>query len=763
MKKLIYLILIILTVALMPMVLSEGHYWYFSDFFKQQIPFILETKRLLLSGHPWWSWNTFTGDNFIGSYSFYTVTSPFVWLCCLFPADKILWGVLLNLYLKTCCTGAFAYLYFKKVGFSKELCILGGLMYCLSSFYICNLFYFHFCEPIMMFPLLHIAIEKVLNKERRCYFWLGLTVFGVVFINFYFAYASLLLGGMYFFLKGYYIKQLNSKTIIKTIASVLLGTCMAAIILLPTLLHMSGGPRISFHLAWQLRPTFIISTILGHMRSIILPSCSEWTSMLQKEFCSMEAFIPVFGILPAVLYCIHKRDWLSRLIVILIIIYFTPLNGIFTCFTNPFYHRWNYGFDIFLILATLHIVKNKNSITRKDFNRYIVFCISFIIVMLGLIIIYYNVLKRDTAALRHYVLLTSDILLFGINCICLAQWVNKHITVNRLILLTGICGGLNLFASFTLCAFWEYAYLHPDKLFRENDIVYRDIFSSHLKDTPVAMKYRADFITDFNNIAQQKNEPGIFGFHSVMNNKMMQLRSIVDDNIALPEFKCLGYRDAFSTLFSVRQVFDYRDPLTNRAKYENSLQKVASCERYDTYVNKNYIPIGFTYTHYLSKDDLTPYVEKKDSVNIPLLMLDNLVVKDEDAHEISKYLSKGTIDTSVRLDSLAGARRQRTVTDFIGTSEGFSCKSDFKNPEIVFFSVVADPGFTAYIDNHKTKIYEVNLGLSAIIVPPGKHDIRFDYFPPGLKLGAIISLCSFIILLLVGFSRNSFAVKCRNR
>lgn len=162
MRKLLLYVIIILTVALLPVFISGGHNWVFTDFIKQQIPFIIETKRMFASGHPWWSWNTFTGDNFIAAYSFYTATSPFVWINCLFPADKILWGILLSFYLKTCCTAAFAYFYFKKVGFSKELCILGGLMYSLSSFYICNLFYFHFCEPIMVFPLLLLSVEMVL-------------------------------------------------------------------------------------------------------------------------------------------------------------------------------------------------------------------------------------------------------------------------------------------------------------------------------------------------------------------------------------------------------------------------------------------------------------------------------------------------------------------------------------------------------------------------------------------------------------------------
>ncbi|MDE6310921.1 MAG: YfhO family protein, partial [Muribaculaceae bacterium] len=124
MKKIILLVITIVSIALIPVLLSGGMNWPVTDFIKQQVPFILETKRMFASGHPWWSWNTFAGDNFIGAYSFYTVTSPFVWFACLFSVDKIFWGIVIALYLKAICTVLFAYLYFKKNGFSVNISVL---------------------------------------------------------------------------------------------------------------------------------------------------------------------------------------------------------------------------------------------------------------------------------------------------------------------------------------------------------------------------------------------------------------------------------------------------------------------------------------------------------------------------------------------------------------------------------------------------------------------------------------------------------------
>ena len=97
MKKLFLFTLLILLVAFLPFLLLRGNLWFSSDFLYQEIPFILETKRMLVTGAPWWSWNTYLGADFIGSYAFYTLTSPFVWINCLFPSTWVAYSTALTL------------------------------------------------------------------------------------------------------------------------------------------------------------------------------------------------------------------------------------------------------------------------------------------------------------------------------------------------------------------------------------------------------------------------------------------------------------------------------------------------------------------------------------------------------------------------------------------------------------------------------------------------------------------------------------------
>ena len=141
MKKLFLFTLLILLVAFLPFLLLRGNLWFSSDFLYQEIPFILETKRMLATGAPWWSWNTYLGADFIGSYAFYTLTSPFVWINCLFPSTWVAYSTALTLVLKFLCLGWVTLVYLRKMGVSRENSWFGALLFSFSSFSIGSLYY----------------------------------------------------------------------------------------------------------------------------------------------------------------------------------------------------------------------------------------------------------------------------------------------------------------------------------------------------------------------------------------------------------------------------------------------------------------------------------------------------------------------------------------------------------------------------------------------------------------------------------------------
>ena len=77
-------------VIFIPFVIMDGGYFiYLGDFNCQQIPFYIEVNESIRNGEFFWNWNTDLGANFIGSYSFYLLGSPFFWLTLPFPSAAV--------------------------------------------------------------------------------------------------------------------------------------------------------------------------------------------------------------------------------------------------------------------------------------------------------------------------------------------------------------------------------------------------------------------------------------------------------------------------------------------------------------------------------------------------------------------------------------------------------------------------------------------------------------------------------------------------
>ncbi len=203
----------------------------------------METKRMFASGTPFWSWNTFFGDNFIAGYSFYTLTSPFVWLNSLVPYEWMLKSLFLTLILKYICTFLTARLYLRKMEVSKENAAIGGLMYAFSSYAISNSYYYHFFEPMIVFPLLLVAIERFLSKEKYAKTTLMLAAFLTVFINYYFAVCSFVAAAIYVFCRVLFSEKL--KTYLRRVPLglflITMGILLDSIMLIPSVLHLVGG------------------------------------------------------------------------------------------------------------------------------------------------------------------------------------------------------------------------------------------------------------------------------------------------------------------------------------------------------------------------------------------------------------------------------------------------------------------------------------------------------------------------------------------
>ena len=117
-------------IALAPAILPYGgRYVTRGDYIEQQLPFILETRRILRGGLNSFSFNTFLGAPAVGSYSFYTLGSPFVWPLALLPEALIPFGISVMAVLKHAVGALCAFLYLRRMVKDGRLALLGSVLY----------------------------------------------------------------------------------------------------------------------------------------------------------------------------------------------------------------------------------------------------------------------------------------------------------------------------------------------------------------------------------------------------------------------------------------------------------------------------------------------------------------------------------------------------------------------------------------------------------------------------------------------------------
>jgi uncharacterized membrane protein YfhO len=56
------------------------------------------------------------------------------------------------------------------------------------------------------------------------------------------------------------------------------------------------------------------------------------------------------------------------------------------------------------------------------------------------------------------------------------------------------------------------------------------------------------------------------------------------------------------------------------------------------------------------------------------------------------------------------------------------------------------PGWKASIDGLTVPVVPADFALAAILLPSGPHDVRFFYAPASIKIGAIASALSLVIM-----------------
>lgn len=748
------LVLLIVTIGILPTLISVGGYYIYGDITTQMLPFVYETKRMLASGVPFWSWNTYFGDNFIASYAYYTVFNPFTWVNCLFPYKYLGLGFTLILYLKFLVCGYVTHLYLKKLGFGEKFSLIGSLLYTFSSWAICNLYYYMFMEPMILFPFLLIFVERFLRKEKHPYSGLALATFVVVAMNYYFASINLIAATMYFFCRLFYLyKERQARIMRSFLASgcVVLGIFGSSLVLLPVLHQLNGSPQMSFSFLYS-----DLSILWDRLFWLLYPKTHEgkyYHILLNWGCMSNAASIAVFGLLPTILLFTKSGNlWIKWLTVLMVIMYLTPLNGMFSLFTDIYYSRWTYVLTLVLIICTLYYIKDYGLPKFKYAVWYCMIVYGIFFLFTGASI-YWQLNNGGEYSTTRASRLGMDAVIVALNAIALplicSRYIKNRIRFKATSTSVIVCVSLQ-FLVFSLSS--SEGFRTEDSVMTEAEYFTRGINDTEERNFSYRTNFKVLEPTGWTscNFGLICNRPSIETYHSVQNSKIQKWKRIVSDTIHPKRvFYPNNFVNSFEALMSVKNIVMVSDGLVDSTIGGSEAKEINRL--FSTYESNRYIPMGIAYDRYVISDSIERLATLDPTLDIPKILLSALAIDKEDEAELSPYLKRGDIFQNLSLDSLVARRRAITCDKFLGNTEGLDAHIDLDTARVVFFSVVADDGFSAYIDGEPTKIYETNLGFSSVIVPAGSHDITFRYFPPGMKLGIILSVIVWLITAILFF------------
>ena len=777
-------------IVLPVMCFSKGYFLYYGDFNVQQIPFYVLCHDAILNGETAWSHITDLGANFVGSYTFYVLTSPFFLFTLLFNSSAVpyLFGPLLILKLSLASTTAFLYL--RRYVNDSRFAVLGGLMYAFSGFSIYNIFFFHFHEAIIIFPLLLLCIDEFMENDRKGI--LALAVFSACVLNYYFFFGQAVFCLIYWVIKiiskAYTFKL---KKFLLLAFECVLGVAMACAVLIPSVMAIEDNSRVDDFLTGYDALLYDVPQRYMHILTSLffppdIPAVPNFTPDSNSNWASIALFIPLFSVTFVISFLQqNKRSWLKRVIITLFVMAFVPiLNSAFQAFNDCYYARWFYILTLMMVLCTTVSLDN---IEKVDYERAFKWSAGLTVTLalsIGLMV------KKD------FDVADTKVYSFGLEQNSLRFWIYVAIAVLGLLLSFLIVKFTRqnkelfirlvaLSLCFVIVGYSEYLlFLGKSETDESDEFVINyalnygeDIAIDDIKDV------RSDFYNSMDNIGMFWGIPNIQAFHSIVPASTMEFYNTVGttrDVASRPETELYGLRG----LLSVKYLFD---EIENKADFVSKdgntlmpyFEYLDTQNGFKVYENKSYVPMGFCYDKFISVEEfknlsrdvkhlalmkamvLTQQQMKeyrditffKDGMYMSL----NEQYSEDKLQNLSypKYKDFDSITTAFEYSKESYKKdcenRALSACDsFSYTKNGFKASITNKGDDnLLFFSVPYDKGFTAFVNGKETEIEKVNIGFMAVRIEGHcKSEIEFVYKTPGLELGISISILSFAVFAL---------------
>lgn len=776
---------------------GHGIFLYYGDYNAQQLAFYRHCVDAVHSGNFGWDWFTDIGSNFVASYSYYMLGSPFFWIMCLFPSSfaPYLMGPIYILKYITAALLAYAYLH--RFVRNKDYAVLGALLYAFCGFQIYNTFFNQFHEVVAFFPLLLIGMEEYVQNNRKGLFALAVCLNAM--IN-YFMFAGQVAFCVMYFMFRFSDRsfRVTLKKFFGLVLEAVMGFVMSMVLFLPGALGVIGNDRVghsfstlkstlfywkSGELYWQRYGQILESYFFPPD----IPSRVNFFYGHTERWASISGYLPLFSMSGVfALFTTKRRNWLKALIVFLILCSFVPgLNSLFFLGQSAYYARWMYLMVLMFCLGTIIALDDEHSRWKGALASCLA-AMAAIAVPLGLL--WYDKPDTDQVDFRlGRAPFTSRFwlcVLIGVaGLLCVWYLIKRYRgtkTFSRWLLVsTGVC--IVVFGCQHIANGKEHS--HSSDFMVDQVLMGEDVQLPDYNENFYRIDfYRTDSLSTLDNLGIYWHYPSMECFHTVVPPSLMDFYDLLSYNRSVGSralSSWYGLRSLTSTQYSF--IESSRNKLQTETvalsdtesieKYDSdsswSLVSETETERtyakqtfvtdkgwsyydtqngYDIYSNDNHLPMGFCFDEFMRESE---FKQISSGFQRSCLLCTYLIVPDEEADYYAQFMKEATyknrksanyetFKTSVR------ERRAQNCTNFVWGSYGFSAEIDTDEKEIVFFSVPYEDtkrtgGWRATVNGEEANVLKVDAGFMAVEVPAGHSDIVFTYRTRGLPFGALLT------------------------
>jgi hypothetical protein len=202
---------------------------------------------------------------------------------------------------------------------------------------------------------------------------------------------------------------------------------------------------------------------------------------------------------------------------------------------------------------------------------------------------------------------------------------------------------------------------------------------------------------------------------------------IIDNNRRLKLMSLLGVKRVYN------YEKDYKDPKKFPFIFPSSVfRPLWKKDNWQAYENSISLPRVFLADEYLVENDPQRIL---DLVFDPKTDLGTTVILEEEPGINIKKSNQQNSNNRVDIISYKGSRVDMKVNTDAN--------------QLLFISDNYYPGWQANVDNQPVKVFRADYTFRAIAVPQGSHTVTFYYYPDSFKNGLIISVATFLLLMIV--------------